>query len=213
MTYIPLLTRATGTTLLLWASSSLISFTVGLLLGTIRCTQLRIPIVSQLADGVTLLLRGVPLYAQLMIAYFVVPSLLGIAPSAFLTGIITLGLCSGAYASEIVRGTFNTIDKGQWRASQTLGYTKWQQLYYVVGPQMLINAFPTLGNEYLMVLKSTAILASIGVLELTKIGTNIMYRTFNPLPVCFSIAAVYLGLSAILTVITSYIERKFYAYR
>ncbi len=208
-----MLTKGTGVTLLLWLSSSVISLIFGLVIGTLRCTQLRVPVLSWLADGITLILRGVPLYAQLMIAYFALPPLLGIAPSALATGIVTLGLCSGAYVSEIVRGTFNTIDKGQWLAAQALGYAKWQQLYYVLGPQMISNAFPTLVNEYLMVLKSTALLASIGIVELTKVGTNIMYRTFDPLPVCFSMALIYLGISGLITLISTYLERRFYAYR
>jgi polar amino acid transport system permease protein len=148
-----------------------------------------------------------------MIAYFVIPSLIGITPSALITGIITLGLCSGAYASEVIRSTFNSIDQGQWFASQALGYSRWQQLVYVLGPQMAINAFPSLVNEYLMVLKSTSLLASIGIVELTKVGTNIMYRTFNPLPVCLGIALIYLVLSAFLTKLGALAERKLYVYR
>ncbi len=213
MTFIPLLMKGTGITLLLWLSSSAVSILFGLIVGTVRCTQLRVPVVSQLADGITLVLRGVPLYAQLMVAYFALPQLLGITPSALSSGIITLGLCSGAYASEIIRETYNSLDKGQWLAAQALGYSRWQQLYYVVGPQMISNAFPSLVNEYLMVLKSTSLLASIGIVELTKVGTNIMYRTFNPLPVSMCIAVIYLTLSALITLISTYVERRFYAYR
>ncbi len=209
--YIMLFIKGTGTTVLLWSVSSVISFILGLVTGTIRAKQVRIPILSASADGITLLFRGVPLYAQLMIAYFALPQILGIAPSAFITGCITLGLCSGAYASELIRSGYNNIDQGQWLAAQVLGYSKWQQLYYIIGPQMLKNSFPALTNEYLMLLKSTALVGSIGILEVTKIGTNIMYRTFNPLPVSLVIAAIYLCLSAIISGIIFIIERNYYA--
>lgn len=209
--YTTLFMKGTGMTILLWISSSLLSLTFGLLTGTLRSNQLRVPLLSQLLDGLTMLLRGVPLFAQLMIAYFAIPQLLGIAPSALITGIATLGLCSGAYASELIRNGYNTIDRGQWLAAQALGYSRWQQVRYIIGPQMCKQIFPSLANEYLMVLKSTALLGAIGIVEVTKIGTNVMYQTYNPLPVCFVVAAIYLGLSAILSALSTWIERSYYA--
>lgn len=211
--FIPLLVQGTLTTLELWLASSLISIVFGLALGTIRCSKMRIPVISLIADGVSLILRGVPLYAQLMIAYFVLPQVMGLNLSAFTTGIITLGLCSGAYASEIIRGSLNALPEGQWLSAQVLGYTPRQQLRYIIAPQMLSHALPALINEYVMTLKSTSILASIGALELTKIGTNIMHRSFDPLGVCLSIACIYLALTLIISGIGQLIERKYYAQR
>ncbi len=211
--YIPLLLQGTLTTLELWIASSCISMLFGLAVGIVRCSKMRVPILSATGDLVSLILRGIPLYAQLMIAYFVLPQILGINLSAFTTGVITLGLCSGAYASEIVRGSLNALPEGQWLASQVLGYTRSQQLRYVIMPQMFAHGLPALINEYVMTLKSTSILASIGALELTKIGTNIMYRSFEPLGVCLSIAAIYLVLTTIITGIGQLIERSFYAQR
>ena len=211
--YIPFLLQGTLATLKLWLAASLISIIFGLLVGTILCAKLRIPVLAQGFTIISVILRGVPLYAQLMITYFVVPQLLGINLSAFTTGVITLGLCSGAYASEIVRGSLNALPEGQWLASQVLGYTRSQQLRYIIMPQMFAHGLPALINEYVMTLKSTSILASIGALELTKIGTNIMYRSFEPLSVCLSIAAIYLVLTTLITGIGRLIERSFYAQR
>ncbi len=207
--YTTLFLKGTGMTLLLWVSCSLLSLMLGLFAGTLRSTQLRIPLISPLLDGITLLLRGIPLYSQLMIAYFAVPQLIGFAPSALLTGILTLGFCSGAYASELIRNGYNTIDKGQWLAAQALGYARWQQVRYIIGPQMLQKTFPALVNEYLMVLKSTALLGAIGIIEVTKIGTNVMYKTFQPIPVCLAVAAIYLILAALLTLFANWIERSY----
>ncbi len=207
--YTTLFLKGTGMTLLLWVSCSLLSLMLGLFAGTLRSTQLRIPLISPLLDGITLLLRGIPLYSQLMITYFAVPQLIGFAPSALLTGILTLGFCSGAYASELIRNGYNTIDKGQWLAAQALGYARWQQVRYIIGPQMLQKTFPALVNEYLMVLKSTALLGAIGIIEVTKIGTNVMYKTFQPIPVCLAVAAIYLILAALLTLFANWIERSY----
>lgn len=211
--YIPLLLQGTLTTVKLWILGSLVSIIFGLLIGTIRSSKMRFPVVSTSADIISLILRGVPLYAQLMIAYFVIPQVLGINLSAFTTGVITLGFCSGAYVSEIVRGSLNAVPEGQWLAAQALGYSRNQKLRFIIMPQMFSNALPALINEYVMTLKSTSILASIGTLELTKIGTNIMYRSFEPLGVCLSIAGIYLLLTTIIAGFGQLVERKYYAQR
>jgi His/Glu/Gln/Arg/opine family amino acid ABC transporter permease subunit len=211
--FLGLLLQGTLTTLELWILASTISIIFGVMVGTIRCSNLRIPGVSFVADMVTLILRGVPLYAQLMIAYFVLPHAFGISLSAFTTAIIVLGFCSGAYASEIIRGSLNSLPQGQWLAAKALGYTSQQQVRHIIVPQMFTQALPALINEYVMALKSTSIVASIGVLELTKIGTNIMYRSFEPLSICLSIAAIYLTLSVAITGIGRRVERSFHAHR
>ncbi len=198
-------------TVMLWVLSSLLSFMIGLFVGIVRSEQVRIPVVSALCDGVTLIIRGVPLYAQLMIAYFVLPQIIGISLSAFVTGFLTLGICSGAYACQIIRGAINSIDGGQWMAAQVLGYGRWQQLRYIIIPQALSRALPALMNEYSMVLKSTSIVASIGALELTKVGMNIMYRTFKPLEVCLSIALIYLLINTLFSLIGNMVERRYSA--
>lgn len=211
--YLPMLMQGTGITVLLWVGASIVSFVMGITTGTVRSKRIRVPAVAPISDIIVLILRGVPLYAQLMIAYFVIPQLTGISLSPFVTGVITLGLCSGAYASEIIRGAMQSIPGGQWKAAQVLGYNRWQMVRYVILPQALRQALPGLANEYSMVLKSTSIVASIGTLELTKVGMNIMYRTFNPLEVCFSIAAIYLTINTLFSIISNFIERNYYVQR
>jgi polar amino acid transport system permease protein len=207
--YLPVLMQGAGVTILLWIGAAIISFAIGLTTGAVRSKRLRVPGVAPISDMLVILLRGVPLYAQLMIAYFVIPQLTGISLSPFVTGVVTLGLCSGAYASEIIRGAIQAIPAGQWKAAHVLGYSRWHMIRYVILPQALRQALPALINEYSMVLKSTSIVASIGTLELTKVGMNIMYRTFNPLEVCFSIAAIYLTINTIFSTIGGFIEKRY----
>lgn len=209
ITYVPVLLQGTAITVLLWISASLISCFIGITTGALRSARIRLPVVAPVSDAIVLIMRGIPLYAQLMIAYFVIPQVTGISLSPFVTGVITLGLCSGAYASEIVRGAVQAIPAGQWKASQMLGYTRWQELRYVIMPQALRQALPSLVNEYSMVLKSTSIVASIGTLELTKVGMNIMYRTFNPLEVCVSIAVIYLAINTTFAMVARILEKQF----
>lgn len=209
MQFIPLLLKGTITTFGLWILSSLISILFGVTTGILQCAKLRMTGISTLLNALSGLLRGIPLYTQLMIFYFILPEVLGINFSPFLAGSLALGLCSGAYTSEIIRGAINAIPQTQWDASWILGYSRWQQLRSIILPQAFSNALPSLINEYSMVLKSTSLIGSIGALELTKIGTNIITRTLDPVPVCLGIGAIYLVINSILSVIGKRIEERY----
>lgn len=207
--WIPLLLQGTLTTIKLWLCASALSIVLGTLTGIVRCTVLRKAPLALPLDYLGLVVRGVPLYAQLMIFYFALPELTRINLTPFSAGVIALGLCSTAHTSEIIRGAINTLSSGQWKAAYTLGYTRIEQLRFIILPQVFRAALPTLVNEYVMVMKSTSILASIGTLELTKMSLNIMYRSFNPLGMCLSTACIYLLLTSIVSGVGRLLERKY----
>jgi polar amino acid transport system permease protein len=209
----PLLAKGAWITIEIWLCALLISLALGSVVGTLRCTKLKVRLLAPILDIITLLLRGVPLYAQLMILYFVLPELLGINFSAFSTGIIGLGICSAAYTSEIIRGALNGVPEGQWEAASALGYSPLAQIRFIIFPQALCHAMPALVNEYVMALKSTSLLASIGTLELTKVGMNIIARSLDPVAICLSIALIYLCMSWVISSIGQLIERNLNAYR
>lgn len=205
---LPIIKQGTLTTLSLWFVASVLSMTFGVAAGIIRSHQVRIPLVSLIIDGITFLLRGIPFYVQLLIAYFVLPGLTGISLSAFAAGALSLGLCSAAYVSQMVRGTINSIPQGQWEAARTLGYNKAQTLRHIIMPQVMIMLIPQLGSEFDQLLKSTAIISSIGVLELTLTGKNLVAKYLEPLTIYSSIAVVYLLISSIILGISTLLERK-----
>ncbi|MGC2310201.1 MAG: amino acid ABC transporter permease [Candidatus Babeliaceae bacterium] len=209
--YGPLLLKGTLATFVLWLFCSLLSFMTGFITGILRSHALRIKGLSRVLDIVTFIFRAVPLYVQLLFAYFVIPDLLAFNLSAWWAGILALGFCSGAYTSEIVRSGINAVPQGQWEASFVLGYTALQQLRFIILPQVMRTILPVLLNEYNMVLKSTAILASIGTLELTKIGMNIATRSLDPFPIYTVIALIYILLTSIFIWCTKIIERRFIA--
>lgn len=93
-------------------------------------------------------------------------------------------------------------------AAFTLGYSRLQSLRYVILPQMLRNVLPAFNNELDAMLKSTAIISSIGLLELTRVGMNLMSREMEPIPIYLTVACFYLGMSALLNLITRTLERK-----
>lgn len=203
---IPLLAKAAVTTIQLWLTSAIISLIVGLLFGILRSKNVRIYGLSISFDFVTFILRGVPFYVQLLLAYFVVPDLLGINPSAFVCAVVSLGLCSASYVSQIVRAGIDAISPGQWEAAFILGYSKIQTLRYVILPQVLRNVLPSINGELDQLLKSTSILSSIGVLELTRAALNIISIQMQPIPVYLTVAALYLVMSSVLNFVTSQLE-------
>ncbi len=207
-TYAPLLFKGTLATLGLWVACSLLSFIVGFITGSLRSHALRITGISPILDIVTFIFRAVPLYVQVLFAYFVIPDFFSFNISAWWAGVCALGFCSSAYTSEIVRSNINAVPRGQWEASFALGYTVWQQLRYIIVPQALHTSIPVLLNEYTMVLKSTAILSSIGTFELTKVGVNIATRSFDPFPIYSIIALLYILIMSVFTWCTKLIERR-----
>jgi His/Glu/Gln/Arg/opine family amino acid ABC transporter permease subunit len=205
---LPLLFKGALLSLQIFTLASFLSLILGSLMGSLLCRRLRISWISPLIEGVTFVLRAVPVYVQLLIAYFVLPDLLNIELEAFTAAIIALSLCSAGYTAQIVRGGLNSIPKDQWEAAYTLGYSALNSLRYIIFPQVLRNILPALTGECDALLKSTAILASIGLLELTRMGMNIVSREMDPLPIYLAVAGFYICLSAAINVISKKLEKR-----
>jgi len=204
----PLLLQGALMTLKLWAASVFFSITIGILLGVLRCQRLRVKGISKLLDTITFVLRGVPFYVQLLIAYFVLPEIIGISLSPFVTATFALGLCSAAFISQMVRAGINSIPQGQWESAYVLGYTVPQTLRYIILPQMIRNVLPAITGELDMLLKSTSIISSIGMLELTRCGMNIVAREINPVTTYLTLAVIYLLISSFLNFVSNKTERR-----
>lgn len=208
ISYAPVLFTATLTTIGVWISSYLISLCIGITVGTLCCRRLQKPFITPALKVMVKLLQGIPLYTQLLISYFVIPQLCGCSLSAYTTGIITLGICSGAYTAEIIRATMNALSVEQWETAEVLGYSTFAQLRYIILPQTLRYALPALATESNAVIKSTSLLASLGVVELTKVGLNIVAAAIDPIGIFSAIALIYLALSISTTYVWHYAERK-----
>ncbi len=207
-TFWPLLFKGFCVTLMLWLTAGIVSLIFGFIIGVLRSNRLYLTHISPLLDGITFVFRAVPFYVQLLIAYFVVPHLFGINVSAFSASLCSLGLCSASYVSQIVRGGINAISAGQWEAAKVLGYSQSKTVRYIVGPQMFKMVLPALVGECDQLLKSTSIVSTIGVLELTGAGKNIVAQEMNPLTMYTVLAVVYLVMSAMLTIFAAKIEQK-----
>ncbi len=206
---LPLLLLGVAMTIKVLLASASISFILGLIFGALCCEELKIRFVSPIIQFLTFILRAIPFFVQLLIVYFVFPDLLGLNLDVFPASVIALGACSSAYVCQIVRGGLNSIHISQWEAAFVLGYSKLKTLVYIIFPQMFRNILPALNNELEAMLKSTAILSSIGMLELTRIGMNIVSRELKqPLAIYLIVAAFYVAMSTILNFAAKHLEKR-----
>jgi polar amino acid transport system permease protein len=180
----------------------------GLGLGILNCKKCRLPMVGSLIEGFILVIRGTPLFVQVLIFYFALPEALGIDLSPFTAGVAALGLNSTAYMAEIVRCGIDSIPQGQWEAAHMLGYGRVLTLQSVILPQMIRNVLPALTNEMTTLIKESSILMVIGVAELTKVGREIVARQLDPLPVYLTVAAIYFALTTMVSLCAKHVEKR-----
>lgn len=204
----PLLFQGALMTLQVMVSSATLSMVLGLIFGSLSTDRLRIPFLSALIESITFVLRAIPFFVQLLIVYFVLPDLIGYNLEPFPASVLSLGVCSSGYVAQIVRAGINSIPVSQWESAFTLGYSPLQTLRFIILPQMFRNVLPAFNNELDTLLKSTSIVASIGMLELTRMGMNIVSREMQPVPVYLTIALFYLVMSGFLNVVMRLIEKR-----
>lgn len=208
LSYAPLLLKGALITCGAWVCAGVISLIVGTVMGIMSCRYLASPSSGIIIKCYTFIAKGIPAYVQILIAYFVLPALLGINISGFVAAIGALAFCSSGYVAEIIRSGINTIARGQWDASFVLGYPIKATLFRIILPQAFQNVLPSLFGEFEQLLKSTSLLATIGITELTRTGMNIISRELNPITMYLMIACIYLLFSAVLQLISMYIEKR-----
>ncbi|MGE0010200.1 MAG: amino acid ABC transporter permease [Candidatus Babeliales bacterium] len=212
--YTSLLMTGAATTVAAWLLVALISISIGTIFGIVSCRYLAYKRLQTCIRIYTFIAKGIPAYVQILIAYFALPALLGINLSGFIAASGALAFCSSGYVTEIIRSGINAVPKGQWQACSVLGYPLLPTLKRIILPQTIRTIAPALFGEGEQILKSTALFAAIGVMDLTRAGMNIISRELNPVPVYILIACLYLLLSAVLQGALVYTEqRTSYGYR
>jgi polar amino acid transport system permease protein len=152
-------------------------------------------------------IRGTPLLVQLFILFFGLPHF-GILLPAFLCGVLGLGVYSGAYVSEIVRGAIQSIDKGQTMAAQSLGMTPGTAMREIVLPQAVVRMIPPLGNEFIALIKNSALVSLLTIHDVMHEGQKIISVSYRSLEVYLAIAVVYFVLTGTMTLILRHFEQK-----
>ena len=153
----------------------------------------------------TTVIRGTPMMVQLLIWSFVI---FKTSRNKVMVGIIGLGINSGAYVAEIIRGGLMSVDAGQSEAGRSLGLNYFDTMRFIVIPQAFKNILPSLGNEFITLFKDTSLVQAIGAAELTYYAFTIGGRTFDYMPPLIGIALMYLVVVIIFTWLQGKLERR-----
>jgi len=155
-------------------------------------------------SGITVI-RGIPLVVQLMIWFFIV---FPMVRNGVNVAIVGFGINSAAYVAEIVRAGIMSVDGGQMEAGRSLGLNYFQSMRYIILPQAFKNVLPTLCNEFIVLLKETAVVGYIAVSDLTKGAYIIVGRTFDAFMPLIAAALIYLILVMALSWLFGKLERR-----
>ncbi|RLF04789.1 MAG: amino acid ABC transporter permease [Thermoprotei archaeon] len=196
--------------LLVTLELSVVSFIIGFTIAAIFM-PIRIfggSIFSSLVRSYIEVFRGTPMLVQLLLIYFGLPSI-GIKFDPVTASIITFGLNSAAYQSEILRSSLKSIPESQFLSGESLGMSSLQIYRYIILPQAVRVAVPALVNEFVTLIKESSIASIIGVVELTRRGEYLVATTFRALEVYIAVAIIYFVICFFVSQSTRLLERKF----
>jgi polar amino acid transport system permease protein len=151
--------------------------------------------------------RNTPLLVQLYFFYFIIAPVLGI--ERFAAAVMALSLFEGAYASEIYRAGIVSIHRGQWEAAHSLGLGAWHSYRYIVLPQAIRRVLPPLTSQAISLIKDSSLVSVLAIYEMTMQANAIVSQTFLVFEIYFTIAAIYLIITLVLSRIVSQMERRF----
>ena len=209
--YIPMFWDGLAVTCEVTAVALVIALALGFVIAAgkvVRCRPLRAAL-----DFYTSIFRGVPLIVLLFMAYFATPQLTGFKISMFAAGVLTLGLNGSATVSETVRGGIEGVDAGQYDAARAIGLTYPAMMRKIIIPQAMRSVAPALVNEVITVLKSSSLVATIGLMDMMRAAQSVQaltYRAFEPFLV---VAVVYYIIVMCLTAAGNRLERRLHERR
>lgn len=160
---------------------------------------------TRLANVYIDIIRGTPSVLQLLIMWFII---LKNCRNGVLVAVLSFGINSGAYVAEIVRAGILAVDKGQTEAGRSLGLSKTQTMIYIVLPQAIKNVLPPIGNEFIVLLKETAIVGYVSLTDLTRAANQISSRTYEAFMPLIGAAVIYFVIIKILTILLGKLERR-----
>lgn len=203
-----------GTTLLVTAMALVLGIVLGIVVAMIRTAhdQQRpghhnpvLFILNLICKIYVTIIRGTPMMVQLLIMGLVI---FANSRNFTMVGALTLGINSGAYVAEIIRGGLMSVDKGQMEAGRSLGLNYIQTMRFIVVPQAIKAILPALGNEFIVLLKDTSLITVIGGKELLYAARGIMNRTYEQMLPLLGTAAIYLVLVMIFSWLLGILERR-----
>lgn len=186
-----------------------LGFVIGCVLSTVKILpseNIIVKILKRIADAYIAVFRGTPMMVQLLLLHFAVFAGVRIEPVIEVS--LIFGLNSGAYMAEIIRGGINAVDKGQMEAGRSLGLSFTTTMIRIILPQAIKNILPTIGNEFISLLKETSIVSVIGLADLTRSFKAIADSTYEYFIPYIALALIYFILVMIIALIIRLLERR-----
>ena len=209
--WIPALLDGAKITILLTLPSVAAGIVIGLFLSLGKMSKKQV--LKKVCEAYIFFFRGTPLLMQLYFLYFGLPKLFPVLTlrSKFLAAFIAFSLNSGAYMAEYIRAAIQSIDKGQREASHALGFNYWQMMGLIIVPQSIRRLIPSIGNEFIMILKDASLVSLIALEDITKVTRSIASSSGNEL-VYIPAMILYLIITAVFSVVFNRTEKKFSVY-
>ena len=199
-----------GSALLVTLETTVCSLLLGLLFSIplSLCKISNIRPFQWFASFYTSIFRGVPLLVQVFMMYFGIPLVLPVKFTAFQAGTLVFAMNSAAYISESMRGGIKAIDRGQYEAAMALGVHYAGMMKDIILPQAIKSVLPSLVNEFISLLKNTTLIASIGLVDILRVGQLIQSRTYRAFEPFFAISVFYYVLVMGLSFLGKLLERR-----
>lgn len=159
---------------------------------------------AKLCDFYVTVIRGIPVVVLLLVFYYIIMK----AAEGIPVGIVTFGINSGAYMAELIRSGINAVDVGQMEAGRSLGMSRGQTMRFVIMPQAIRYILPAVGNEFIALLKETAVAGYVAVTDLTRAANLIRNNTYDAVNPLLTISIVYVVMVVMLTQVLGVFERK-----
>ncbi|MGE4251050.1 MAG: amino acid ABC transporter permease [Parvibaculaceae bacterium] len=199
---------------LLWAAPftllvSGLGIALGLVLGALVCASALSPWAG-FRSGAAIwvsFLRGVPMLVQLLVVYYLLP-VIGIDVPALVAAVLTVGVCSSAYISEIWRGAINALPKGQSEAASSIGMAPQTIWTRIILPQAVRLSLPSLINELILLVKASSLVSLVGIFEITRASQAQAATTYRPLEVYIAAACIYLAINLCLAAMGRILEHR-----
>ena len=203
---IPLLLEGLRVTLELTLLGSLLAYVLGVVLALLRRSG--IPVVSQFVYLFIEFIRSTPLLIQVFVLYYLVPPLTGIRMSAFVTGVVALGVHYACYTAEVYRAGIEAVPKGQWEAATALSLPRSRVWTGIILPQAVPRVLPALGNYTISMFKETPLLLAIGVLDVLNRAKEVGAETFRVIEPYTLAGILFLLISYPASIIVRRLERR-----
>lgn len=188
----------------------LITLALGTLLGILAgiAVTSKNKVLSAISRFYINFIRGIPLLVILFMIFFGIPMITDADVSSFMASVFSLTFYSGAYIAEIVRGSIQSIPKGQTEAANALGMTSWQCMRIVILPQAVRVMLPPLVGFFISLIKDSSLISAIGYIDLTRAGKIVGNLTMNPLLSFVFVAMFYFAICYSLSKLSKYLEKR-----